>query len=116
MRVSTACALLSATGIVMFFIKMSSGEAAFPGLGADPGLWFGGGVLGPVLLCWWAYVGAERGIGMGQQPYLPQMHGSFGVGAGQPFAIGAERHPEHALQRAGFEGRADGLAGDRVPQ
>src|SRR5215468_8396204 len=116
MRVSIAYALPSATGTVAVFMKMAPYEVAFPGSGADSGLWFAGGVLGPVLLCWWADVGAERRIRTRQQPYLPQMHGALGVGAGQPFTIGAERYPVYAVQRTGFEGRTDGLAGDRVPQ
>ena len=48
---------------------------------------------------------------------VPQPHRAVGAGAGQQLAVGAERHPEHAVPGAGgVEGRADGLAGGRVPQ
>ena len=53
---------------------------------------------------------------MPQQRYFPQLDGAVGVGAGQPFAVGAKCHPLHTAQRTGLEGRADRLAGDRVPQ
>ena len=49
---------------------------------------------------------------------VPQPHRAVAVGAGQQLAVGAERHPVHAVpgRVVGLDGRADGLAGGRVPQ
>ena len=44
-------------------------------------------------------------------------HSCMVPAAGQQVAVGAERYPVHAARAAcGVEGRAEGLAGDGVPQ
>ena len=51
---------------------------------------------------------------------IPQPHPAVEVGAGQQLAVGAERHPVHAVRPPLGPGslvwRADGLAGGRIPQ
>src|SRR5262249_14064912 len=84
-------------------------------LGAGGGLWFAGGVFGPVLVGGRAGVGAERGVGVGEQGDVPQVDGAAGGGCGQPGAVGAGRGPVHDVEGAGGRGRAGWLAGGGVP-
>ena len=79
----------------MFFLRSYGASRHLQGLGAYLRLRLTRSVQVPILLCWWANVGAECFVRMSEWRHSQQPHRAVAVGAGQQPAIRAECHPVH---------------------